>query len=223
MSTKHVCKDADHISKIAADAGFVHWKTVWDENGSLSSKRSNPNILFKGDKLHTTGDTVTVPDHDPGKNDAATEVFNAFTIAGDKLFLRLRILKDDFTAMANASYTLTVDGVVAPFTGKTNGQGQIEKEIPRVCTHATLTVSVPAAPAPGGAGTCAESPVTWQLQVGRLNPLMENAPTKFCVSGVQQRLNNLGISTGPVDGINGKLTGAAIRVFQRLFKLEVDG
>jgi len=223
MPTKHVCKDTDHISKLAADAGFVHWKTVWDANGGLSSKRSNPNILFKGDKLNPAGDTTTIPDHDPGSKDATTEVFNAFSTASDKLFLRLRILKDDFTALANAKYTLTVDGVVAPCTGTTNGQGQIEKEIPRACTHAALTVSVPAAPAPGGAGTCAESPVTWQLQIGRLNPLMENAPTKFCVSGVQQRLNNLGISTGPVDGINGKLTDAAIRVFQRLFKLGVDG
>lgn len=49
--TKHVCTDTDHISKLAADGGFAHWKTVWDNNGSLSAKRANPNILFKGDKL----------------------------------------------------------------------------------------------------------------------------------------------------------------------------
>ena len=219
--TKHVCTGSDHISKLAADGGFAHWKTVWDNNGTLSAKRSNPNILFKGDKLTPAGDTVKIPDLDPGSKGANTEIFNSFSTGTDKLFLRLRILKDDFSALANAKYTLTIPGVADPLTGTTNGQGQIEKEISRSATQAKLTVSTPAAS--GSDGTCAESPVTWQLQIGRLNPIMENAPDQWCISGVQQRLNNLGISTGPVDGIKGKLTDAAIRVFQRLFKLSVDG
>ena len=228
MARNHVCTGSDHISKLAADAGFEHWNTVWDENGSLKSKRANPNLLFKGDKLHPQGDTVKIPEHDPGSTSAAVDAHHPFTIGSDHLFLRLRILKDDFTALANAQYTLTVDGVVAPFTGKTNGQGQLEKEIPRTATQGTLTVTA-SAPASGsggsgsGGGTCAEAPVTWQLQIGRLNPIMENAPDLWCIAGVQQRLNNLGISTGPIDGIKGRLTEAAIKTFQRLFDLQDDG
>lgn len=222
MARNHTCQDSDHISKLAADGGFAHWRTVWDENGSLSSRRSNPNLLFKGDRTHPQGDTVRIPDLDPGSADAATEAHHPFTTGSDKLFLRLRILKDDFTALANAHYTLTVAGAVAPFTGNTNGQGQLEHEIPRAATSGTLTVRA-SAPASGGGGVTAEAPITWQLQIGRLNPIMEAAPNTWCISGVQQRLNNLGISTGPIDGIKGPLTEAAIRVFQRIFDLSVDG
>ena len=230
MARNHVCTGSDHISKLAADAGFEHWSTVWDENGSLKSKRANPNLLFKGDKLHPQGDTVKIPEHDPGSTSAAVDANHPFTVGNDQLFLRLRVLKDDFTALANAQYTLTVDGAAAPFTGRTNGQGQLEKEIPRTATQATLTVTA-SAPASGsgstgggsGGGVCAEAPVTWQLQIGRLNPIMENAPDQWCIAGVQQRLNNLGISTGPIDGIKGRLTEAAIKTFQRLFGLEEDG
>ena len=52
---------------------------------------------------------------------------------------------------------------------------------------------------------------------------MEVAPTKRCVPGVQQRLNNLGFYCDTIDGIAGDKTTTAVKRFQSKFKLEVDG
>ena len=41
--------------------------------------------------------------------------------------------------------------------------------------------------------------------------------------GVQARLNNLGYDCGPVDGIDGPQTQAAVMAFQKNHNLEVDG
>jgi peptidoglycan hydrolase-like protein with peptidoglycan-binding domain len=65
--------------------------------------------------------------------------------------------------------------------------------------------------------------VVFHLEIGQLNPIQEKAPDRKCVSGVQQRLNNLGFDAGCVDGVFGSLTKAAIRRFQRKFDLKVDG
>lgn len=43
------------------------------------------------------------------------------------------------------------------------------------------------------------------------------------VSRIQERLKELGIYTGPIDGRSGKLTVAAIRAFQRTHGLKADG
>lgn len=221
MPRNHVCLENDHISKLAADNGFEHWSTIWDENGSLKSRRSNPNLLFKGDRFHK-GDSVRLPAHDPGSAGAGVDAHHPFTTGSDKLFLRLRLLKDDFTALANAQYTLTIEGAASPFTGKTNAQGQLEHPIPRTATQGSLAITPPSGAAPGG-GVSAEAPITLALRIGRLNPIMENAPDRWCISGVQQRLNNLGISSGKIDGIKGRLTETAVIAFQRTFGLKDDG
>ena len=57
----HVCKNNDHISKIAADNGFKSWHTIWDANKD-SVKRVDPNLLFKGGRLATGGDNLKIPD-----------------------------------------------------------------------------------------------------------------------------------------------------------------
>jgi hypothetical protein len=69
----------------------------------------------------------------------------------------------------------------------------------------------------GGTELRGDVPVTWELQIGALNPIMERAPDQNCVSGVQQRLNNLALYTRGVDGRLGSNTQAAIRQFQRIF------
>lgn len=230
MATKHRCRGSDHISKIANDNGFADWHTVWDANDSLKSKRKNPNLLFKGDKLNK-GDLVKIPDPSAGSDSGSTGSLLSFELVGRAVFLRMRILKDDFTALSNADYELRVDGVAAPFTGKTDGSGQFEVEIPRTAQSGILSLRVPfpqsdSAGSPGAPANGAqqgEVPVRWALQIGAMNPVLEKAPDGKCVSGVQQRLNNLGLNTGPIDGIKGPNTTAAIKAFQRLFGLTEDG
>ncbi len=230
MATQHRCANEDHISKIAAQHGFADWKTVWEANGDLKSKRKNPNLLFKGDKLNK-GDVVKIPDPKVGSDSGSTGSTLSFEVVGQTLFLRMRILKDDFTALPNAEYELVIDGVAAPFKGKTDGSGQIEVEVPRITQAGVLKLRVPfplsesagTSGQPAGGAQQGEVPVVWNLQIGAMNPILEKAPDAPCISGVQQRLNNLGLNTGPIDGIKGPNTTAAIKAFQKLFGLSDSG
>lgn len=223
MSTKVIARDADHISKLAVDAGLLDWKTIWDENGALAAKRANPNILYNGNRLDG-GDSVTIPNIDRTPSPAGTDADHGFVIPTNKLFLRMRILLDDFTAVANALYELVVPGLPAPLKGKTDAMGQLQQEIPREAQTARLTVSIPPPKnAPKGKPAEGVAPVTWELKIGALNPIMESAPDKWCTSGVQQRLNNLQMNSGKIDGIVGPITTAATKQFQTICDLKVDG
>jgi hypothetical protein len=234
MSTNHVCQGNDHISSLTATAGFADWHTIWNANPELQNRRANPNMLFKGDRT-AQGDVIKIPDVEEGRESGGTEAEHSFVVSSQKVFLRMRILKDDFTGVADADFELTIPGVAAPFTGKTNAQGQFEVEIPRNTQTATLAVRVPAGATDTSGGQAQEPPedsfggprgpvpVVWQLQVGALNPIMQNAPNKWCIAGVQQRLNNLGLNTGPVDGILGPNTDKAVKAFQETFGLNPDG
>lgn len=221
MAKAHIALGSEHISKIAADNGFLDWHTIWKANSSLSAKRSNPNVLYKGNKLEG-GDSITIPKQDTTPASAPTNADHPFVIPNTKLFLRLRILHPDFTAVASAAYELVVDGA-GPLKGNTDNSGQIEQEIPRDAQTADLTVRLPPPKAAAGQPIVGATPVTWHLKIGALNPIMEQAPDKWCSSGVQQRLNNLGLGSGPIDGIVGPLTKAATKSFQSLCGLKVDG
>jgi hypothetical protein len=230
----HRCQDSDHISKLADQFGFLDWRTIWDANPDVQRRRASPNLLFKGDRV-SQGDRLRIPDRADRDEGAGVDAEHLFELLGDPVFLRIRILKDDFTAIASAPFELRVDGVPDPFSGSTDAMGQLEVEIPRDAQRGTLTVRAPAAasdvsgtpggdsPPPPGGSVRGDVPTTWNLRIGALNSIMENAPDRWCISGVQQRLNNLATNTGPVDGILGPNTRAAVRAFQTIFALEVDG
>lgn len=116
--------------------------------------------------------------------------------------------------------------------------GVIKVKIPPTAQKGTLTVRLKAedtddakpADADNGAEAAdgdknkanrGEVPVTWDLQIGALNPIGELAPDKNCTSGVQQRLNNLHFNSGPVDGRLGNKTKAAVAAFQSIFNIDV--
>lgn len=233
MATKHKIKKSDHISKLAKAHGYHNWQTLWNANGKLKKARSNPNILYKSDRSNNKKtEQLEVPKPGEKKIGKTAEAHHPFVVPNNKVFLRLRLLKDDFTAIKDAEYTLKVDGT-GPLAGvekkgKTNAQGQFEEEIPRDAQNGELTVRIAAEdsetePAEGANAEDStlrgDVPITWKLQIGALNPIQENAPDQWCVSGVQQRLNNLAFNTGPVDGIRGTNTNAAIRAFKDLFQV----
>ena len=233
----HVCKQNDHIVRIEKKYG-IHWKTIWDDpaNASLKADR-DPTILFKGGTRAFGGDVITIPAKVQAPESVPLDQEHTFEIPTDKLFLRLRILKDNYSPLADAPYELDtgrmVDGAPKPYTGKTDADGKIEHQLEDVNLEtALLTVRVApedAEPASGSGdgGTLqgnppirGEVPVTWKLQIGALNPILKQAPDDECVSGVQQRLNNLNLDTGPVDGILGPNTRAAVRAFQKMYDIK---
>jgi hypothetical protein len=246
MAKKHLSKQNDHISKIAEDYGFFDWKTIWDDsaNGSLKQKRGDPNVLFKGDKTRKgrKGDEVKIPAKNIKEDSKATDNDYVYQVPRKKLQLNLRVLNVDFTPIKQAQYELSIEGRDESYSGKTNDQGEIiAEDIPLAAQRGKLSVRVSpqdanvAGPQAEGnqgdanAGQPAEGaiegdvPVTWELKIGGINPIMEQAPDKWCISGVQQRLNNLGINSGPVDGKLGVCTRSAVEAFQSMFDLDKDG
>jgi hypothetical protein len=212
----HVARGNDHLLRIARENNIPLQKLL-DANPQLKRK---PTLLFKGDDW-SAGDAVAIPSPELKEAAAATSRSTPYEIDPTKLFLRLRLLGEDFKALKNADYELTIENLPAPFTkkGKTDAQGQIETEIPPKARTGTLSVSVP--PPPGGPpGTVqGKSGMTWTLDLGALNPVGEPAPDDACISGVQARLNNLGFPCGPVNGIVDEALQDQIRAFRKLFGL----
>jgi len=231
----------DHISLLAARDGYLSWEIIWKNNAALAATRKNPNILFKGVKFSPDGDVLQLPAITPKTDTAPTETKNPYVVPTTKLFLRIRMLNEDFTAMVNAKFRLAV-GTMTPKEGTTGGLGEIEEEIPWTAQEGTLQVTpagaLPPVPPPaGGPGTppaagaatpadqnLAATPLLFNLRIGALNPILETTPDSN-ISGVQQRLNNLGFDAGDVDGqlLVGSSTERALKLFQKTFGLPETG
>ncbi len=198
--------------------------------------------MFKGDKSKpgSNGDTVKLPEK-KGKDKKNSDAEYTYKLIEPKQSnLNLQILNVDFTPIKDAEYEFKIADSSKSYKAKTDGQGEIfVKDIPILAQKGKLVVRMSADEAKKSEENDTEStepkvkkikgavegdvPVSWELKIGRLNPIMEQAPDKWCTSGVQQRLNNLKIYSGPVDGIRGPNTKAAIEKFQCMFKLKKDG
>jgi peptidoglycan hydrolase-like protein with peptidoglycan-binding domain len=253
----------EHIPYLASGL-YNNWRNLWNKNSALAAKRKNPLILFHGDKdpnqTHqdpaypsdpnkklpgNAGDTVVVPDPSEKQASGVVDSHNPFTTRSDKVFLRLRVLDEEFQGFKDAGWILWVDGIKYPkdkAEGKFTADGMIELEVPKVAQVGKLAIMFPVPPDPPaqdaspstnqattGSGPGVTQPpapqpasgkrveiVVW-LEVGRLDPIQEQAPDDKCLSGVQQRLNNLGFQAGVVDGVDGPHCQAAIKRFQRRF------
>lgn len=209
----HTVARGEHIRWIADHFHVSDWNTIWDLNRELRGIRHNPNILMVGDQL-------AVPIAECGEESGQTELVHPFETMCDPLFLRLRILGEDYSPLARVPYALVVDEEGPPMEGETDEHGQIEREIPPTANFAALTVRIPAAPRNEAGGRLeGEVPVTFNLWIGALHPILEPAPDLDCYPGVQQRLDNLGLDCGPVIDEPNQPTRAAIRTFRVLFGL----
>jgi hypothetical protein len=233
MSTSITATGNDHITLLAHRRGYRDWRTLWNAPGNehLQGQRNNPNQLFKT-VGRNEGDHIFLPDVDPSDTSHSTEATYPFVVPTNPLRLRLRIQNPDFTAVANARYQLSVtsdSGAQDLPEGHTDGQGRIVVPIPGTATSARLVVLIPPPPAPAGATgprppVQDATPTIWQLQIGALNPILETAPDAFATPGVQQRLNNLGFSSGPIDGDrHSATTTRALSRFQTAVHLEPTG
>jgi len=221
--TNYNPEDKDHLLKVVRDSKFRDWKKQWDNNSSLKAKRANPNMLFKGPGLGGDGDVLDIKALEVKKVSKATGSVHKFKVPAPKLFLRMRVLTEDFKALKDSAYSLSVDGVDKPFEGKTDGSGQIEVEIPPDSQKGTLTVSIPPAVPKKDGAVQGDSGMTWTILIGSLNPIKEEAPDTNCISGVQQRLTNLAIPCGDITGNHDDQTKAAIKMFQGTYGIAETG
>jgi len=174
--SSHNAAGKEFLLKVVRDAKFRDWKKQWDNNAALKAKRSNPNILFKGPALGGDGDVLDIKAIEASKVSKATGASHKFKVPSPKLFIRFRVLNEDYTALKDSAYSLSIDGVDAPFEGKTDGSGQIELEVPPDAQLGTLTVSIPPATPKKDGEVQGNQGMSWAIQIGALNPIREEAP-----------------------------------------------
>ena len=200
MSSIHEVAQGECLASIAADYRFSDWRTIYShpENAELRRKRQNPNLMCPGDM-------VNIPPLDLGEKPCATDRRHRFLLLNQRALLRIVIEDEKGNVFSGKKYRLEIEGEI--FQGSTAGDGLLEEEIPVNAQSGVLTVWL---------NDDDYDDCTWELAIGSLDPVDE-------ISGVQARLNNLNFICGPVDGIVGPRTRAAVQQFQTRIKASPTG
>lgn len=192
----HVVEPGDCITSIARDTGHF-WETIWNDpaNADLKTVRKDPGVLLPGDQ-------VFVPDMRLKEEPGETEKRHRFVRKGEPSFFRMVFKRED-VPRAGEPYILEVAG--KRIEGVLSAQGELASPIPGNAKTAKVTLN---------SGTDREC--IYRVNLGHLDP-------HDVISGIQGRLNNLGFDAGPVDGVIGDQTQAALRRFQQQHGLPVTG
>jgi hypothetical protein len=227
---EHKVRQGECISSISQKYGFK-WDTVWNlpENAQLKKERENPNILFPGDIVH-------VPEKTKKQEACSTDSRSRFRMLGVPAYLEIRVTKEpepedeqesatisnvgakDINVedpqpgqsqqadepQANTKYLLKIDGVVVK-EGSTDSDGHIKASIPPDGKKGELVIE------PGS-----DQETIIKLDLGGLNPISQ-------ISGVKQRLVNLGFDCGEINEQATPEFESALRAFQQKQGLEVTG
>lgn len=185
--TTHIVRQGDCFTSIAYTYGFF-WETLWNlaENSDLRNKRKNANVLMPGDE-------VFIPAPRLKEESRATEATHKFLVQRVASNFRLRLLAEG-QPRSGLHYTCTIDGSRRLIGGTTDSDGLLSFSISPDASYGVLRVID---------GQIIEE---YRLLFGHLNPVAD-------ISGVQQRLHNLGYScdeTGELDD----QTEAAIALFR---------
>jgi N-acetylmuramoyl-L-alanine amidase len=193
---EYTVKQGDCMMTIAEANGFL-WETLWNhgDNAELKERRKDPNVLFPGD-------IVVIPELTPRIESAPTEERTTFVKKTNRVQVRLRLLDLKRNPRANIEYTATVDSIIS--SGRSDGEGYITLNVPPNASELKLKVTE---------GSKIDE---YTLPLGSVDPIEE-------LSGVQQRLTNLGYSCASEQGTLGELTRASIRSFQKEMNLRVSG
>lgn len=203
--TVHEVTQGEYLASIARQYGFSDWHQIYDhaENADFRKRRPNPNLLRPGDRVH-------IPEKQAGQVAAATGSLHQFEVKEpDPIELRIVLRDDKGNALADMPYTLEAKDVKK--TGRTDADGLVKEQVPVGAPAARLSLD--------GRG------LSWEIDIGHLDPVDEPGEDQPVISGVQARLNNLGFSCGDVDGILGPRTEQALKNFQRIVlgREEPDG
>jgi hypothetical protein len=180
---------------IARKNGFF-WRTIWDHAENAELKAKR-----RDPNVLFEDDDIFIPEKRPKEVSKGTESEHVFKLKGEPGKLKIRLLKLG-KPRANESYVIDLGTQV--IEGKTDADGRIEHFIP------------------GDAGTgkliLRDGKEIHPLRLGHLDPL-------DLLSGVQQRLNNLGYSCGAEMGgaEMGEQTKEALKKFQADQQLNETG
>ena len=183
----------DCLSSIAFEHGFF-WRTLWELGENTELKQAR-----KNPDILLPGDLITIPPIRVKKVTGATNQRHRFQLKGVPARLRLRFLEAG-EPLAGEPYVIRIDGEER--SGNLDDDGRLTEPILPNSRVAEIRV-----------GTSDE----WiKIPLGTVDPIET-------ISGVQGRLRNLGFPPGPIDGIFGPNTSAALRRFQKAYGLDVTG
>ncbi len=193
---EYIVQQGDCIESIAAKHG-LSWQKLWNHprNKKLRAKRKNPNILLQGDRLY-------VPAIDVQSNELITDKRHRFCRLGVPSKFQIRLLDIEGNPRGGIPFALYVDGFRKE--GLTDADGWIRVSIPPQASIGQLIVNDQGIRE------------VHDLRLGYLDPIAE-------VTGVQQRLNNLGFDCGEPDGELNESTRECIRAFQHDYQLRENG
>lgn len=195
MPTEHIVEQGDSVASLAKRFELTPEK-IWDDpaNQALRELRGDGNVLHPGD-------VIVIPDKEPRLEKRPTGELHVFEVLNTPAVFRLQIF-DMHKPRANQDYTISVDTAPEPKAGKTDDKGVLQENVIPLSKTGTIIIG----------------PDRQEIRVrfGHLNPLRE-------ISGVRQRLTNLGYDAGePADMIDAPLI-AALRAFQREHGLPAEG
>lgn len=193
MPIKHTIQQGDSITSLAEQYGHFV-DTIWNDPGNAELK-----ALRKDMNILMAGDVVTIPDKRTKEVETATNKKHVFKRRGVPAKFRLQVFDLD-EPRANQQYTLSVDGQIQ--RGTTDGDGVLEAFVPTSAREGLLIIG--------------EDNFNMTIQFGHLNPI-------DTLSGVQQRLNNLGFDAGAEDGQPSPQFTRALTAFQGRAGLQVTG
>lgn len=198
MPTSYKVKPGDCISSIAFEHGFFP-DTIWNhpENAKLKEERKNLNVLRPGDVVH-------IPDKRIKEVSEPTNQVHKFKLKNVPAKLRIQFMFDS-EPRANIPYELTVDGSLISKPGdKTDSEGYVNASIPPNARVGRLVLFE------DGEET------EYELALGSLNPVTG-------LSGVHQRLFNLGYYFGQIGSDFTEETKDALLEFQKASGLSETG
>ncbi len=191
-------RPGDCIESVASEVGCT-WEELWSHprNARLREVRPNPNLLLPGDVVHIpvapepAGQPLT-----PGQR-------HRFRGAQPRTELRVRFIRREAggeVVVANAPYTLRVDGVDT--SGTTTADGFAEARIPSRARRASIELHPDT-----------EHAHLVDVDIGHLDPVEAE-------TGVLQRLQNLGFLRGVPTS---QALAGALEAFQLAHDLEPSG
>jgi hypothetical protein len=201
MPIEHTVEQGDCLANVAQQYGFADWRTIYDHdlNGDLRNARPDPNVLLPGDRL-------VIPDKRDRTETGQTAMVHTYRVMRKETRLRVVVRDIDGSLLSGKRYRLKVEDAV--YEGTLGEDALLDQIIPADALDGELTVWAD--------DDIADYQDTWMLKLGHMDPVE-------ALTGIQARLNNLGYDCGPVDGLDGPRTQAAVRAFQKAQKLEVDG
>lgn len=203
MAIEHIIQPGESLSIIAKKYGFGgNWKKIYDYNPDFKKDFPNPNTIRPYVVLK-------IPDKTAKKAEAASGQVTTFRKKVPPP-VKMKIKPEDHLGnlYRGKEYRIEIDGLNVPFEGTVPDNGIIEHEIPADCKKGKLYLWL--------YDDYPELVSTWNLKINQLIDVNE-------ISGIQQRLKNLSLYTGAIDGVNGPVTKASLLYFQSIHKLEPTG